>query len=249
MLFMFCGRSSKADIQVIGSRNSQEHDNQTANKPRQSCPKVIQKIPPLTGSVNPLIKYSIIDVLYSYVYVMRFYNGEPEENLNQFVSALYELASSLSKNLNFASLEMMVYNSLNVVQENKDIWNSQEFSYTILLDVCQLLSGTVGDKHVDLVDCALSDVCRLFTKVKKSLKCEKGSDQENEKKMFLAKKKVDFFLSWTQGNKKILYSLVPGIKAIHLELMSSCRMHDKEKRKMDGKMKMTVTHKTLIEEL
>lgn len=182
---------------------------------------------------------------------MRLYNGEPEENLHQYIAAFYELASSLSKNLSFDSIGIVVHNALNAVQDNKHLWNSQEFSHNALLDVCEVLSGrhVIDGEHVDFIDCVLSDICRLFTKTKKAIKCEEGSSKEHEKKMLLAKKKVKFFLSWVQSNKQVLYSMIPELRAAHLELTSNSKIHDKERREMDTSRRKLLNKKKLIQEL
>lgn len=238
---------------MIASADSKEESSQTqsSNKQKQSYPKVLKNIPAISGSANHLIKYSIIDVLYSYAYLMRLYNGEPEENLHHFVFELYELANSLSKNLTFHGVELAVHNALNTVQEHNNLWNSQEFSYKALLDVCKVLSGkhVIDGESIDYVDCALSDICRLFSKAKKVTKCKKGDDKQDQKKVFLAKKKVEFFLSWAQSNKKVLHEMVPELKAIHFELMSDCKRHDKEKKKIDSSIRKMMNKQKLIQEL
>lgn len=250
-------RSVSNSIQVIKSGDGQHNyyssmEENSNLKQSPKCPKVLETIPACNVSVNPLVKYSLVDVLYAYAYVMRMFNGAPEENLNQSVMILYKLASTLSKNQSFESVEAVVHNSLNAVTECADTSNSQEFSHNILLDVCDLLSGchSVGEQNTAFIDSALSDVCRLMSKYKKALKSEMGSKNEDAKKIFLAKKKVEFFVSWNQSNKSSLCSLVGELKALHFNLISSWKIHNTETKKMEKRLKgKNVSNKNLIEEL
>lgn len=67
--------------------------------------------------------------------------------------------------------------------------------------------------------------------------------------MFLAKKKVEFFLSWVQDNKKVLHLMVPELRAVHFDLVHDSQMHDKEKKKMDSSIRKMVNGRKLIQEL
>lgn len=228
------------------------NNNEQPQKPK-IYPTVLHKVQQLSAPASPLIKYSIIDVMYSYAYTMRLYNGSPMENPEQSSQTLYTLSSSLSKNLTFESLKSVVHNSLNVVLELRDLFNSMEFSYDIIQDVVDLIKGSYkrGKKEVNFIDCALSDVHRILEKGRKELKHGSESAQEEAKKLWLAKKKVEFFLAWTQSNSDILSSSAADLRTLHLDLVSNTEIHDAEKKKIQAKWKgnKPPPTKKLIEEI
>ncbi|XP_031563726.1 zinc finger HIT domain-containing protein 2-like [Actinia tenebrosa] len=253
----------KLKIQVL---QSEERKNEETEKPNndirnnnqqpqksKNYPTVLHNLQQLSSPASPLIKYSIIDTLYAYAYTMRLYNGSPMENPEQSSQTLYKLSSSLSKNFTFESLESAVYNSLNVVLESKDLFNSQKFSYDIILDIVDLIQGSFkrGKKVVNFVDCALSDAHRIIEKGRKELKHGSESCKDDVKRLWLAKKKLEFFLSWMLSNSDILSSFAADLRTLHLDLVSNIEIHKAEKKKIQAKWKgnKPPLTKKLIEEL
>lgn len=216
-------------------------------------PTVLHKVQQLSTPANPLIKYSIIDVMYSYAYTMRLYNGSPMENPEQSSQTLYTLSSSLSKNLTFESLESVVHNSLNVVLESKDLFNSLDFSNDIVLDVIDLVKGSFkrGEKVVNFIDCALSDAHRILEKGRKELKHGSEKCEVDVKRLWLAKKKLEFFLSWMQSSSDMVSSFAAELRTLHFDLVSNIEIHEAEKKQIQAKWKGNKPPpiKKLIEEI
>jgi hypothetical protein len=261
MILFISSLLRKVDIQVLKSEESknegtekQTHDNTNISKPcPKHYPRILHKVQQLSVPTSPLLKYSIVDFIYAYAYTMRLYNGSPMENPDQSSQTLYTLSASLSKGMTFDKLESVVHNSFNVVLESKDLFNSLGFSYGILLDVIYLTEGSFkqGKKVITFIECALSDAHRIIEKGRKALKNDTESCEEDIKRLWLAKKKVEFFLSWLQSNSDTIYSLAPHLRLLHFELMSNCEVHEVEKRKLQTKWKgrKPPSSKKLIEEI
>ena len=133
------------------------------------------------SSPNPNVQFSCIDVLFSYVYIIRLYNGCPEDSLEQAAENLLQLSPVLSQNAVFESVESVVHNSLSVVQHYKDLYCSEELSHLALLDVVSLIKGHDGSEgqSVSFVECALSHLCRLLSGGKEKLKANSMVKQKD----------------------------------------------------------------------
>lgn len=187
---------------------------------------------------NPNVKFSCIDVLFSYAYIMRLYNGCPEDTLEQAAESLLQLSPVLSKNAVFESVESVLHNSLSVVQDSKDLYCSEELSHVAVCDVISLIEGHVvkDGQDVNFVECAFSHLCRLFSGAKEKLKenCEmKQQDKHLHKSVWLAKKKAEFLLAWVHANTNILHSLVLGIHLVHNEVSVNYRQHKEQRQELE----------------
>ena len=212
----------------------------TTRNMKEKIPPTRKNIPPLSSitkhaTPNPNIQFSFVDVLFSYAYIMRLYNGCPEENLEQATDNLMQLSPVLSKSAVFCNVESVVYSCLNVVQHSKDVCSSDEFSHSSLLDVIRLIKGYInnGGHRVVFVECALSHILKLLWKGREKLREQSDSQQQSIdlcKSMWLAKKKVEFLLSWVHSNVDALQCLVPDIEKIHAEVSKSCKQHNKQKK-------------------
>lgn len=209
----------------------------------QKIPPVKKNISPLSAIMknstpNPNVQFSCIDVLFSYAYVMRLYNGCPEDSLDQAAENLLQLSQVLSQNSVFESVESVVHNSLNVLKHCKDVYCSEELSHLAILDVISLIKGctvTEGQK-ANFVECALSHACRLLSGGREKLKTNSKMEQQEKdlfKTMWLAKKKTEFLLAWTHANSNILESLVLNIQMIHAEVSMSYKQHKKQTEKLE----------------
>ena len=118
---------------------------------------------------NPNIQFSCIDVLLSYAYIMRLYNGCPDDTPHQAAESLMQLSAVLSQNPFFEIRESVVYNSLTVVQNSKEL-HSEALSHCALHDVINLIQGHDIAQRANFTDCALSDLCRCLSRVRE--KCD-----------------------------------------------------------------------------
>lgn len=223
---------------------------QTQDKPQTLMQNRNPNIPPVKKNISPLsaimknstpnpnIQFSCIDVLFSYAYVMRLYNGCPEDSLDQAAENLLQLSPVLSQNSVFESVESVVHNSLDILRHSKNLYCSEELSHLAIFDVISLIKGHVATEgqKTNFVERALSHVCRLLSGGREKLKTNSKMEQQEKdvcKSLWLAKKKTEFLLAWTHTNSNILESLVLNIQLIHAEVSMSYKQHKKQTEKLE----------------
>lgn len=215
---------------------------QTVEQSR-NIPPVKTNIPPLSlilksSSPNPNVQFSCIDVLFSYAYIMRLYNGCPEDSLDQAAENLLQLSPVLSQNSVFESVESVVHNSLSVLQRSKDLCCSEELSHLVILDVISLIRGhNVNElQRTNFVENAMSHLCRLLSRGREKLKTNSKLNQQEKdlyKSLWLAKKKAEFLLAWVHSSNDILESLVIDMQVIHAEVSMSYKQHRKQTENLE----------------
>ena len=242
------------DRQSQNSDEARDHSDQQqfSHGSKSNTPSIMKNIPPADKMVrnktpSPNLRFNLIDVLYAYAYVMRLYNGSPEDSLHQASESLLKLSAVLAHNASFESVETVVHSSLSLSRQSEDLYNSESFSLTALLDVASLIKGKEGA----FVECALSDIHRLLKKGKEKLKALPEVDKEMCKSIWLAKKKVYFLLSWVHSSASSLQSLVPTIEILHREISVTHTQHLEDKKKLEEVWGGTKPpqQKTLIEEI
>jgi len=239
---------SKRKVEEVSAENSaskETHDKpkEVRGNKRRQLPPVKRNIPSLTeilksSAPNPIVQFSCIDVLFSYTYVMRLYNGCPEDTSEQAAESLLLLSPVLSQNAVFDSVESVVHNSLSVVQHSKDLYCSEDFSHLALHDVISLIKGHADSDGLsaNFVECALSHVCRLLSRGREKLKVNskiKQQDTDLYKSMWLAKKKAEFLLAWVHSNTNILDSLILSLQLVHAEVSASHKQHKEQTEKLE----------------
>jgi len=208
-----------------------------------NIPPVKRNIPPLSSIMksstpNPNIRFSCIDVLFSYAYNMRLYNGCPEDSVEQAAENLLQLSPVLSQNSVFESVESVVHNSLSVLQHSKDLYFSEELSHLVILDVISLISRhkVNEQQRTNYVEHAMSHLCRLLSRGREKLKLNSTLNQQEKdfyKSLWLAKKKAEFLLAWVHLNTDILKSLVLDIQVIHAEVSMSYKQHKEQTENLE----------------
>ena len=166
---------------------------------------------------------------------MRLYNGCPDDTSYQAAVSLMQLSSVLSQNAVFESIESVVYNSLSVVQNSKELY-SEELSHCALLDVINLIQGHDVAQRANFTDCALSDLCRFLSRVREKLKLDikmKQKDTNLCRSLWLSKKKTEFLLAWIHSNTTVLQSVVSSVQVLHAEVTESCKQHKEETERLE----------------
>lgn len=123
-------------------------------------------------NVNLNVRFSCINVIFLYVYIMRLYNGCLEDSLEQVVENLLQFLFVFFKNVVFDSVELVVYSFLSVVLDCKDFYCFEELFYQVFLDVIFLIKGYVvmERKKINFVDSVLFYLCRFFSRGRERLK-------------------------------------------------------------------------------
>ena len=219
-------------------------------------PQLLKTIPHLSTLIKSKVpssqtKYSLVNILYCYIYICRLYNGCHCDFVQEAVDRLWKMSAVLFHSVNFSSLDAALRSAVEASQQDKELFCSEEFSLSVIEDVLLLLKGSETGSGTGLVELALSDTHRLFAK---ALKLSKNAPQENtksndgSKSLWLAKKKVLFMLSWFRENKEECSSLAPFLPVIKEAMKSDMRQLQEEKSKVQQSRNKS-SRKKLIEQI
>ena len=225
-------------------------------------PKLLKNIPQLSSLIkskpaSDQTKYNLVNILYSYVYTCRYYNGCHHNFLQEAVDRLWRLSAVLYHTVNFSSLDDALRSAIEASQQHKELFNSEEFSLSIIDDILLLLKGSDIDKETRYVELALSDIHRLLAK---AIKLSKNNSKTNlaihkniESKdhgmsLWLVKKKILFMLAWFCENREECLTLIPFLVAVKEAMALDVKQLQEEKLKIQ-KSRMQRSGKKLIEEI
>ncbi|XP_068201387.1 zinc finger HIT domain-containing protein 2 [Palaemon carinicauda] len=202
-----------------------------------NCPPVIEvpmlselsKIPP-----SPCIPFNILNVLTSYAWMVRLFNGDHEESSLDATEALLTLSTVLSANANFEEAAIAVESPRMEAQHHSWLMESEEFGIAVKNDVKKILQGPCKSDQMFYLKAAFSDIHAILNTSKASLsKKKKSTDGARERKGLFASafaeanqhialkiatlqtvklsiKKIEFFLSYCKEYSSVISSLVPS---------------------------------------
>ncbi|XP_038065555.1 zinc finger HIT domain-containing protein 2-like [Patiria miniata] len=242
------------------------------------CPPILKTIPKLSDLLrnkkpSECVMYNLLNVLYSYACVVRFYNGTHNDLPVQVAQNLLEVSATLSDNANYNGTEESLASALH--NASKSLSTSNTFSTSILQDVVHILLGAASDAPISYVQSALSDLHQLLGAarkqlVKKSKKSPINGDAEDPKQSkagpsesksllpktcFNCQKKLEFFLAWLTDNQDKPRILLLKVDAMYRSRRLLDEQHSATKSTLEkqwGGTKppaKTKAKHTLIEEL
>ena len=221
-------------------------------------PKLLKNIPELSSLIkskpaSDQMKYNLVNVLYSYVYICKYYNGCHYSFLSEAVDRLWKLSAVLYHTVNFPSLDAALRSALEACQQNKELFSSEQFSLSIIDDLLLLLKGNKTDKETSYIELALSDIHRLLAKAVKLGKDDSKTNpiketKDNAKSLWLAKKKVLFMLAWFCENREECLTLVPFLPVMKEAMALDVKQLQEEKLKIQ-RSRLQKSSKKLIEEI
>ncbi|XP_026727079.1 zinc finger HIT domain-containing protein 2 [Trichoplusia ni] len=166
----------------------------------KSCPqlKVVPKFETLTAvKPSPAIKNNITNVLASYAFIMRYFNGEvdPAEG----IVYLLDVCANLESNTNFddpaVALEAVAQKCL-----QSELIQTDEASLTVMKkDTFLIIRGPSEENEKFYCKAALSHLHQILTKAKSA---EKNKKEEN-----IVKEKMEFSRKFPKHEKEHLPSL------------------------------------------
>ncbi|ORX81749.1 hypothetical protein BCR32DRAFT_293122 [Anaeromyces robustus] len=187
--------------------------------------------PILNGEIQKLNKstiflgYNLIDIIMSYVYVTRYFNGEMHNYINEACEIIWNLTTILEDELqyNFNNIEEILEAKTINCQKNQVI-NSIEQNIMIIKDTINIMNYR---KSILLV---LSDMVELFknyqTMMKEEKKKKKLKKDNNDyinitiKKSFKTEKKLYYYLCYV-NSEEILTNDLLSILTQNLELKNN----------------------------
>ncbi|XP_060108837.1 zinc finger HIT domain-containing protein 2 [Heteronotia binoei] len=215
-----------------------------------SVPPVPAVIPPLSSltrvPVSPLVRFQLPNVLYAYAYALALYNGEVEEAqlLPEFCETVLDLSGALGAKQGFGSTAEALQAALQAITVGRYpeclLGNGG-----VMASVAQILMGECQAKQKGYSLAALAHLSRLLSKGKRQVPAE------DQPRLYAAKKKCDFILSWVNDNEGALTLLALEVQReykAHLDTIREVGAVTQELEKMWG-AKVPPPKKTLIEEL
>ncbi|XP_015266316.1 PREDICTED: zinc finger HIT domain-containing protein 2 [Gekko japonicus] len=215
-----------------------------------SVPPVPVVIPPLSSltrsPVSPLVRFQVPNVLYAYAYSLALYNGEAEEAqlLPEFCETVLDVSGALGAKQGFGSTAEALQAALQAITVGRYpeclLGNAG-----VMAAVAQILMGECQARQKGYSLAALAHLSRLLSKGRRRVP---AGDQS---RLYTAKKKCDFLLSWVKDNEGALTLLALEVQReykAHLDSIKEVGAVTQDLEKMWG-AKVPPPKKTLIEEL
>jgi len=197
----------KVPIQKI-----QELDAPKDEEFKNHCPEIWENIPKLSelfGSKepSPLLKFSVLNLLYSYAYGVRFLYGDHEDSLEfiDIVESLVGTSGSLA-GVNYDLADTAVEAAASAVNLHTHLAVSLDFSRSVKQDVYDLIKGPSPEDPQYYLLASLSDLREQFINaiklVKKKVEPKKPSrfaqkmPELDPKVLKTHLKKIEFYISW-----------------------------------------------------
>jgi len=204
-------------VKKIKDLDEPDDDSYTDN-----CPKVWDGVRSLANMCSkepsPYVKFGLLNVLYSYAYAVKYFNGDhSNNNESDFVEIVQLLSGSLSGH-NYDLADTAVEAAASEVNNHQFLAISLEFSRQVKKDVFQLVKGPTGSDNFFILS-ALSDLrdtmdrCTKLNKRDK-VKSQRLGDIKSELPVYLREqgrtvdinvkvvkkniKKVEFYLAWSR---------------------------------------------------
>ncbi|XP_050667781.1 zinc finger HIT domain-containing protein 2 isoform X1 [Leptidea sinapis] len=143
----------------------------------KSCPKIksVKKLSELTSvKPSPSITFNVANVLASYAFIMRYFNGdvEPVEG----VSCILSICDNLDKNINFNDPESAVEAVAQKCLQSTFIVTDKDSLEIMRHDTILLFEGPSEDNKFLYTKAALSDIIQVMSDAKSQLNCNKVSN-------------------------------------------------------------------------
>ncbi|XP_022321703.2 zinc finger HIT domain-containing protein 2-like isoform X1 [Crassostrea virginica] len=223
-------------------------------------PAVIEKIPDISKLLTKSkpsadIRNNVVNALFAYVFVCRLYNGTHWDCPREAALKLVKGSDVLSK----GSVCSSPGEAIQLSMTNIEFQQSQEFLINLVNDVIKIIRGPGRGEELIFVMAALSEILQLLKKchslLKKDIKVSpalSSDSQEGKQLLFLAIKKVEFYLGWSQKCGMILQSVLPELRLEHGRLREELQEANEIKESIErnlSNLRPSNTGRKLVEEL
>lgn len=233
--------------EIGGASNGNESAPEMTDQAKNKAPEIAADIPALSSltskPVSPLVKNSVANVILSYSYVCRYFNGDHQNQAFEAVAELLAVSAVLREAaVTFDDSRASVQAAIQCLMTTKG---------TPIAFIIELLEDTkkIACK-VDIALRALSDLVLLIGKAIKEIKAD-AAKKEERSKLKLLLKKAEFLLSWAREKGPELEGCLLDID---IEL-TSMKGHEKVIRrshsfiKENSSLSECLPSKVLIEEI
>ncbi|MFT7796469.1 zinc finger HIT domain-containing protein 2 [Arapaima gigas] len=201
-------------------KSNPKNENVSRLESGAAVPPVNVKIPSLhslSPNVSPLVRYSLVNMLYGYSFSLCLFNGDIEDSnlLQEFCQVVLAISESLSSNRVFNTLQEALEGGATAIMAGGygDQGDPSALVRTVEA-VAHILTGTSRNDQVGYSLAALSQLRRALSKARQALSKE-GNEGETRQKYFLAGKKCEFLQAWVKENGLEVRALA---KAVWVEL-------------------------------
>ncbi|XP_050544596.1 uncharacterized protein LOC126907392 isoform X2 [Daktulosphaira vitifoliae] len=166
-------------------------------------------------SPSEFVQWNLVNILTSYVFLIRYYNGKHKSYLSEFVNGMYNLSQNLLSNQNFESFSTAV-KSVELCILEIDMFKDSTGSFNLIKDDLIVIFYNNLQANCNYnVKLALCDIYSLLkdyknkSKLKSNDKIKHGEFQKkfpdskanfsnfiDSKKVRLLIKKIEYYLSW-----------------------------------------------------
>ncbi|MCJ8742123.1 hypothetical protein PDJAM_G00078560 [Pangasius djambal] len=206
----------KQKVKMEGSRNA---------PPPMSC-----EIPPLSSlcsaSPSPLVRFSLVNVLYGYAFTLRLFNGDVSETqqLLEFTQLLLSVSECLGRSRTFGSFSEAL--SAAMASISAELYDSDS-ALSAVEGVAHILSGASKDDGAGYTLSALAQLRSAFSRARTAA----PRDHAHFRRMcFLAGKKCEFLQAWANENTHTLRGLAT-------QAWSECQTQTGERQAMERERK------------
>ncbi|XP_065858504.1 uncharacterized protein [Euphorbia lathyris] len=188
-----------------GTRLVQPLEHHTSSSPQdKGAPDKYNEVPPgpeipltpvsklISTEPSPLLAVHLVDILYSYCFTLRLYNGDWQSDTIGSATVLLSISSVLGQGGQPETvMEALSYCLEQTCSPDYRHMGSLQFRLGLIDDVISLLS--LGNSALV---CALCDMQRLIEAGERELKAEKAGKSEIRRKLKLGGRKVYFMMCW-----------------------------------------------------
>jgi len=197
---------SSAMVQECANFENEERELKAES---QKPPTILENIPPLSSLLkkepSPFLTFNLVDILFSYAYIMRYFNGDPGSEAGDAISFLVEISAVFQSNAVHNSLDSALDSCFaNILKPS--VSGAPDFGWAVLEDVKLL----VGQKSFTLM--GLSDLHGLVSQaINDDAKSQKPAGRsareakEVRTKLVALQRKVFFFVVWVHEQDEALF--------------------------------------------
>ncbi|KAJ8276572.1 hypothetical protein COCON_G00083240 [Conger conger] len=213
-----------------------------SKSPSSLVPRVNRKILPLnilSSQASPLVRYSLVNVLYGYTTSLSLFNGDLSEldMIQEFCQVVLAISESLSSNRVFSSLQEAVEAGTRLAMEIGCFAPGDPDAQTRAVEaIAHILAGKSKQDTVGYTLAALSQLQAVLSQARGALPKE-GDGRETRRKYFLAGKKCEFLQSWVKDSGPAVRLLAGCVWREHMKMAKERKCLDKEKKVVEESWK------------
>ncbi|XP_063959959.1 zinc finger HIT domain-containing protein 2-like [Lytechinus pictus] len=249
---------TKHDRELISEVEEETHKKKGSKVTTSDPPMLLDSVPRLSELLktppSPLMVFNMINVLYCYAFVVRFYNGSHMDIPLHACQCFLEVCPGMSANVSFSSTEDAIESAIQTITQLKSVSSERKHLVSLIQDVIHIMLGRSKSSPSFYVESALSDLHQLLKQAKLIYKVPETSRSDIKKSksaMFLAKKKVTFYLAWVRENRGVMKLKAAEVKVLHKTMERDVQKHELVKAGVEKNIAAVQPRKTskLIEEI